>query len=297
MEARKTRQNLNAYLFLLPALLIFGVFFIYPNIEILYLSLFKWAGVSPNKVFIGLINYIDMVQDREFWISLVHTLVIAGQSIVIQIPIALVLAILLNRRMIGSGIYSTVIFLPMVVSLVSVGIIWTWIYDPEFGVLNTILAAMGLESWQMAWLGNVKTAFISVLIVINWIYIGLYTIILMAGLKGISPEIFDAAKVDGFNEFMITTKIRVPLLKEVIGVIIIMCISGSFKSFDLIWVMTGGGPVNSTEIVTTYLYRMAFRRMQSGYASAIGVMIFLICLLLILFQLRMMRINPEEQAE
>ncbi len=297
METRKARQNLNAYLFLLPALIIFGIFFIYPNIEILYLSLFKWAGVSPNKVFIGLINYLDMFRDNEFWISLLHTLVIAGQSIVIQIPIALVLAILLNRRMVGSGLYSTVIFLPMVVSLVSVGIIWTWIYDPEFGVLNNILAVLGLESWQTAWLGNVKTAFISVLIVINWIYIGLYTIILMSGLKGISPEIFDAAKVDGFNEFKITTKIRVPLLKEVIGVIVIMCISGSFKSFDLIWVMTGGGPVNSTEIVTTYLYRMAFRRLQSGYASSIGVMIFLICLVLILFQLRMMKISPEEQAE
>lgn len=297
MENRKARQNLNAYLFLLPALFIFGIFFIYPNIEILYLSLFKWAGVSPNKVFIGLINYIDMFGDSEFWISLIHTLVIAGQSIVIQIPIALVLAILLNRRMIGSGLYSTIIFLPMVVSLVSVGIIWTWIYDPEFGVLNNILALLGLKSWQAAWLGNVKTAFISVLIVINWIYIGLYTIILMSGLKGISPEIFDAAKVDGFSEFKITTKIRVPLLKEVIGVIVIMCISGSFKSFDLIWVMTGGGPVNSTEIVTTYLYRMAFRRLQSGYASSIGVMIFLICLVIILFQLRMMKISPEEQAE
>jgi len=297
MENRKARQTLNAYLFLLPALIIFGIFFIYPNIEILYLSLFKWAGVSPNKVFIGLINYLDMFRDNEFWISLLHTLVIAGQSIVIQIPIALVLAILLNRRMAGSGLYSTIIFLPMVVSLVSVGIIWTWIYDPEFGVLNNILAVLGLESWQLAWLGNVKTAFISVLIVINWIYIGLYTIILMSGLKGISPEIFDAAKVDGFSEFKITTKIRVPLLKEVIGVIVIMCISGSFKSFDLIWVMTGGGPVNSTEIVTTYLYRMAFRRLQSGYASSIGVMIFLICLVLILFQLRMMKISPEEQAE
>src|SRR6056297_3224065 len=111
METRKARQNLNAYLFLLPALIIFGIFFIYPNIEILYLSLFKWAGVSPNKVFIGLINYLDMFRDNEFWISLLHTLVIAGQSIVIQIPIALVLAILLNRRMVGSGLYSTVIFL------------------------------------------------------------------------------------------------------------------------------------------------------------------------------------------
>lgn len=293
-DSLRKKNNVVAYFFLFPALIMFVLFFIYPNLEVIYLSLFKWAGISPKKTFIGFYNFQVLFSDLDFLKAVFNTLMIAFQSMVVQVPMALILAILLNKKMKGNGTFSTIVFLPMVISLVAVGIIWRWLYDPEYGAINLILGKIGLQGLQHAWLGDVNTAFLSVLATINWVYIGFYTVIFMSALKGISPEIFEAAKVDGFNEFQTTLRIRIPMLKETIGVMFIMCISGSFKSFDLIWVMTGGGPVNSTEIVTTYLYRMAFRRMESGYASAISVTIFLICLVLIALQLKLMKITAQE---
>lgn len=292
-RGRETPDNKIAFALLLPALVIFAVFFVYPNLEVLYLSFFNWAGISPQKAFVGLQNYRQLFfEDPVFAKALLNTFIVAAQSILIQIPTALALAVALNRKLRGGNFFTTVFFLPMVISLVAVGMIWVWMYDPGMGTINLFFSRLGLHALELAWLGDPSTALVSVLITINWVYIGLYVVIFSSGLKSIPQSVFDSAKVDGLSEFWTTITVTTPLLKEIIAVLVIMSISGSFKSFDLIWSMTGGGPVNATEIATTHLYKKAFRYMQSGYASAIGVSIFLICLVITVVQLRMMRVRP-----
>lgn len=300
MPGREARDSDNgiAFILLLPALVIFIVFFALPNLEVVYLSFFNWAGISPQKTFIGLQNYQQLFSsDPVFAKALLNTFIVAAQSLLIQIPIALALAVALNRKLRGGNFFATVFFLPMVISLVAVGMIWVWMFDPGIGTINLFFDRLGLHALELSWLGDPSTALISVLITINWVYIGLYVIIFLSGLKSIPQSVFDSAKVDGLSEFWTTIKVTAPLLKEVIAVLIVMSISGSFKSFDLIWSMTGGGPVNATEIATTHLYKMAFRYMQSGYASAIGVSIFLICLVVTIIQLRMMHVRPAGRQE
>ena len=300
MPGREARDSDNkiAFVLLLPALVIFIVFFALPNLEVVYLSFFNWAGISPQKTFIGLQNYQQLFSsDPVFAKALLNTFIVAAQSLLIQIPIALALAVALNRKLRGGNFFATVFFLPMVISLVAVGMIWVWMFDPGIGTINLFFDRLGLHALELSWLGDPSTALISVLITINWVYIGLYVIIFLSGLKSIPQSVFDSAKVDGLSEFWTTIKVTAPLLKEVIAVLIVMSISGSFKSFDLIWSMTGGGPVNATEIATTHLYKMAFRYMQSGYASAIGVSIFLICLVVTIIQLRMMHVRPAGRQE
>jgi len=282
----------TAYLLLLPALIIFVIFFVYPNAHVFYLSLFRWTGISPQKFFIGFENYRRLLFKDTIWTkAVINTAIIAIQSIGIQIPVALALAILLNKKIRGAGIFTSIIFLPLLISLVAIAMVWTWMYDPTFGIINKVLEKLGLTILAREWLGDMSTALFSVIVTINWIYIGLYVVILMAGLKSIPKSIFDAARVDGLSELQTACRITIPLLKEVIAVIIIMCITGSFKSFDLIWIMTYAGPAHATELVSTHLYRMGFRRLEAGYASAIGVIIFFICLITIVIQLRIMRIK------
>ncbi len=282
--------NKTAYLFLLPALIIFGVFFVYPNIHVFYLSLFRWSGISPLKFFIGFENYRKLFFEDTIWVkAVINTAIIAVQSICIQLPIALALAIILNKKIKGAGTFASIIFFPIIISLVAIAMVWTWMYNPEFGLINKVLDNAGLGMFTGEWLGDPKIALFSVIVTINWVYIGLYVVIFTAGLKSISKNIFDAAKVDGLSELQTARRITVPLLKEAIAVTIIMCITGSFKAFDLIWVMTYGGPAHATEIASTHLYRMGFRRLEAGYASAIGVIIFFICLIAIAIQLKIMR--------
>lgn len=286
-----SKREKIAYFLLLPSLVIYGLFFVYPNISLLSLSLLRWDGISPDKFFVGIDNYRRLFLDDPIWLkALINTSLVALQSIFIQLPIGLALAIILTRVR-GGEIFSSIIFLPLVVSLVAIGMVWTWMYDAEFGLVNQVLSLLGLDRLTRAWVGDSRTALLSVLVVINWIYIGLYMVMFTAGLRTISQSIFDAAKVDGLSQLQTAWRITVPLLKPVIAVMVMMAISGSFKSFDLIWIITGGGPAHATEIASTHLYRMAYRRMESGYASAIGVLIFLICLAATIAQLRIMRVR------
>ena len=289
-----SKREKIAYFLLLPSLVIYGLFFVYPNTSVLFLSLFRWDGISPDKFFVGIDNYKKLFLDDPIWLkALINTSIVALQSIFIQLPMGLALAIILTRvrGVRGEEIFSSIIFLPLVISLVAIGMVWTWMYDAEFGLVNAVLSLLGLDCLTRAWVGDTRTALLSVLVVINWIYIGLYMVMFTAGLRSISQSIFDAAKVDGLSQLQTAWRITVPLLKPLIAVMVMMSISGSFKSFDLIWIITGGGPAHATEIASTHLYRMAYRRMESGYASAIGVLIFFICLAATIVQLRIMRVR------
>lgn len=274
----------------LPALIFVFLFVFYPLVQMFYLSLFRWNFVSPNMFFVGLENFTRMfLNDTVYLRSLLNVVLLAAQSSAIQIPIGVAFAtIILRHRRIG-GLFWAVIFLPYVISSVAVSLIWTWMYNPYFGSINVFLRTVGLGFLARPWLGDINTALIAIFGTVNWIYIGLTTTMTIATLRSIPPSIFESARIDGLSGFQEFRKITLPLLKELIVVLVIIDIAGAFKFFDLIWVMTQGGPSDSTHVTTTWLYRVAFRSSEPGYGAAIGVTIFIFSFVIVQLLIKLTR--------
>ncbi|MGI9254932.1 MAG: carbohydrate ABC transporter permease [Thermomicrobiales bacterium] len=263
-------------LFLLPALAIYGVFVLYPIVQSIRYSLYEWSGISPGFDFVGLENYRTLLGDKVFWQALKNNLILVVASIAIQLPIGLALAMLLEARLRGWRVFRTIWFLPLLMSTVAIGLLWNYIYDPTFGLLNTLLHTVGLDSWQRGWLGEKETALGSVIAVICWQYIPFYMVLFIAGLTTIPGDLLEAARLDGAAGFRLFRTITLPLLRPVIRTAAILSLIGSLKYFDLIYVMTGGGPGDSTQLMATYMYKNAFTQFDMGYGSAIAVALFLI---------------------
>jgi len=283
---RPTRTARTIYLMLVPAVLLYFVFKIYPVLQGLYLSLFRWSGLSPQKEFLGIGNFVELSSDPQFYLALENTLTITGLCVVFQLLLGLGLAwISLKHRLVGRVFRSTAL-VPYLTSLVVVGTIWTWIYDPSIGVLNNLLGFMNLASLKQAWLGNPATALFSILVAMNWQGFGLYVILFVVGLQAIPSYLYDSAKVDGLSDSRTIRHIVLPMLKETIVVGFILIVTASFKTFELIYIMTGGGPAYSTEVLASYLYRSAFQMLKAGYGGAIGVVMLIMALLITFLYIR-----------
>ncbi|SMF91846.1 carbohydrate ABC transporter membrane protein 1, CUT1 family (TC 3.A.1.1.-) [Paenibacillus uliginis N3/975] len=265
---------------LLPALLLFLLFVIVPVFWSAYYGFFNWKGLGEAK-FIGFGNYNEILHDPIFWRALRNNLIIVVSSIIGQIPIALILALLLLKNSFFSRIIRSAVFMPMVLSTVVVGLIWGYIYNPQFGLANKVLEIIGLESWTRAWLSDPKVNMFAISIPINWSNIGPYMVIFIAALQNISPEINDAAKIDGANGWKKLIQVTLPMIWGTVVVTLVLCISGSLKAFDHVIVMTGGGPAQSTELLATYMYNNTFDVYRYGYGSAVSTMIMIISALLI----------------
>jgi len=287
---RRLLDSSSGLVLSLPALIFVGLFIFYPLAQMFYLSLFRWNFVSPNLVFVGLENFRRMFLDDPVYLrSLLNVALLAGQSSAIQIPIGVALAtIILRYRRVGR-LFWAIIFLPYVISSVAVSLVWTWMYNPYFGSVNVFLRAVGLGFLARPWLGDINTALIAIFGTVNWIYIGLTTTMTIATLRSIPPSIFESARIDGLSGFQEFRKITLPLLKELIVVLMIIDISGAFKFFDLIWVMTQGGPSDTTHVTTTWLYRAAFRSSEPGYGAAIGVTVFVFSFVIVQFMIKVVR--------
>ncbi len=287
---RRLLDSSSGLVLSLPALIFVGLFIFYPLAQMFYLSLFRWNFVSPNLVFVGLENFRRMFFDDPVYLrSLLNVALLAGQSSAIQIPIGVALAtIILRYRRVGR-LFWAIIFLPYVISSVAVSLVWTWMYNPYFGSVNVFLRAVGLGFLARPWLGDINTALIAIFGTVNWIYIGLTATMTIATLRSIPPSIFESARIDGLSGFQEFRKITLPLLKELIVVLMIIDISGAFKFFDLIWVMTQGGPSDTTHVTTTWLYRAAFRSSEPGYGAAIGVTVFVFSFVIVQFMIKVVR--------
>ncbi|WP_422659445.1 carbohydrate ABC transporter permease [Paenibacillus sp. EC2-1] len=266
---------------LLPALLLFLVFVIIPVFWSAYYGFFNWKGLGEAK-FIGLGNYNEILHDRIFWRALRNNLIIVASSLVGQIPIALILAIMLLKNSFFSRLIRSAVFMPMVLSTVVVGLIWGYIYHPQFGLANKVLEIIGLESWTRAWLSDPKFNMLAISIPINWSNIGPYLVIFIAALQNISPEVNDAAQIDGATRWKKLILVTLPMIWGTVVVTMVLCISGSLKAFDHVIVMTGGGPAQSTELLATYMYNNTFDVYRYGYGSAVSTMIMIISALLLL---------------
>jgi ABC-type sugar transport system permease subunit len=262
----------------LPAFLLYAVFMIYPFIRSIYFSFTDWNGVRPVKNLIGLDNWRAMLQDPMLWLSLRHNVVWVIIGTITPLAIGLMLAVLLWRRPPGFTLFRTMYFMPQVLSAVVIGIIWNWMYNPLFGNLNKMLDAVGLEEVSRGWIGDPDVALYAVLAAAIWGTIGFVFVVFLAGLQNVSKDLLEAATIDGANSWRRFRDVTVPQLSNVINVVAALLLIGGFNVFDIVWVMTQGGPANATEVIATLTYKEAFTQNKVGYASALSLVMTFISL-------------------
>lgn len=271
-------ETTNFFIFVLPALALFAIFVFYPTISTFYISLHKWNGFSPMQ-FLGLSNYLKLLHDPLFLNALKNTLVWMVLYTSLTTGLGLTIAVLLEGDLWYASMVKSIVFFPMVISYVAGGIIWAFIYDPDFGVLNAFLRFIKLSSLAQPWLGNPKTALYSIIIAGTWMWSGFSMIIISAGLKSIPPQITEAAKIDGANSWQLFRHITLPLLIPPLMVVVITTGINSLKVFDIVFTMTRGGPFYSSEVIAHFMYMETFYHSKMGYGSAIAVMLFLIVII------------------
>lgn len=273
------RDKKAILLFVLPTFLIFTIIIILPIFFSLYYSMLNWDGFSKG-IFVGFKNFEDLFINNTdgFPRSVLNSCILAVISVCIQLPVALILALVLSRGIKFERFFRTVYFIPVIISTVVIGQLWMKIYDPDYGIVNIILKTIGLKSLQNMWLANTHTALAAVFVAMLWQYVGYHMLLMYASAKSISPDIYEAAKIDGASESKIALKITIPLIRPILRVCVVFAVIGSFKAFDLIFVMTGGGPLHSTDVPTTLMYNTIFSRSEYGYGSAMAIFIIVECL-------------------
>nr|WP_040880767.1 sugar ABC transporter permease [Marinococcus halotolerans] len=280
---KKNRKNWLVILgFMAPALLFYGVYVVYAIGMTFYYSLFDWNGIDSNMVFIGLQNYFEVIRDGVFWQASGNNALLIAASLLTQLPLGLIMALLLFSPIKGMRLFRTVYFMPFLMSTVAIGILFIYIFDANYGLVNQFLGAVGLESLQRGWLGNEDTAIWAVIITICWQFAPFYMILFRAAIVGISEDLYEAADIDGASAWRKFSGITLPLLRPIIITSAILSVIGALKYFDLIYVMTGGGPNNSTELMATYMYDQTFTNFSMGYGSTISSMMFIIAFIVTL---------------
>lgn len=279
-----TRRT-TVWLFLLPALVFYLSFVAFPIMQSFYVSLFEWDthATRPTR-FAGLGNYARLVRDGVFWKALSHNVVLLVLSLLIQLPIALFLAALLSGRIFARGFFRTVYFTPMILPTVVIAIVWRQMFLPadSQGLLVMLLERVGLPAPSDGFLGDPRFALISVVLTISWRYVGFHMVLFMAGIESISEEYYEAARIDGANSWQLFRHITLPSLAPVIRISAVLSIVGSLKYFDLVYVMTRGGPPEHvTELMTTYMFQIGIHQQTIGYGSAVAVAGFLISMLVV----------------
>ncbi len=271
-RARDWRRHLVGYCFVAPAVLVFTAFILYPVLYSVRLSFHEWSGYTPEwGAFVGLGNYLELARDAVFWQAVKNTLVFVLARTPFEVGIGYGLALLLNRAMRGRAVLRTLFFVPVVMSLIVVTLIFQRIYETNTGFLNTFLRNIGLDALAHPWLADPSTALWAVIGVSVWKNVGFSLVILLAGLQGLPGDVVEAARVDGANTSQLVLRVITPLMMPVIALTTLLSIISGLKVFDLIFIMTRGGPVYSTEVLATLLYRQAFELNNMGLASAVSV--------------------------
>jgi raffinose/stachyose/melibiose transport system permease protein len=271
-------------IFLLPALLLYGVFVLYPIAQSARYSLYRWNGFGPLEEFIGLDNFRDVFRDARFRDAFKHNLIIVVLSLIVQLPAALALAMLLNAKVKGRAVMRTVFFAPYVLSEVVTGVVWRQILRPN-GLLDQSLEGVGAGGWVQGWLSDPDVVLYALFFVISWKYFGFHMILMLAGLQQIPDELKEAAAIDGASPWKTFRYVTFPLLGPTLRVSVFLSVIGALQLFDLVWVTTKGGPIGASSTMSTYLYDR-FRDSRFGYASAVSIVIFGLSLIVALLYQR-----------
>ncbi|MCR6112144.1 sugar ABC transporter permease [Bacillus sp. A301a_S52] len=280
-------------LYTLPALILLLVLIYVPIVLTGYYGLMDWDGIGP-MTFIGLDNYKALISDNLFWNSAYHSLLLAIFS-VLSLIIYLAISLVLASQIKGADVFRKIYLIPMLLSSVAIAQLWMRIYHPSNGVMNRFLTSIGIENPPL-WLSDTSLVLFAIFVPILWQYAGFYIIIYYAALRNIPNELVEAARIDGATPFQIAFKIKLPLISGVIKVTIVLAVIGSLKYFDLIYVMTDGGPNGASEVMASYMYKLAFRTNDFGYGSAIGFFL-LILILLVTYLIRKLTTSREDNVQ
>ncbi|MBQ8139535.1 MAG: sugar ABC transporter permease [Lachnospiraceae bacterium] len=275
---KKFKKGFAIVVFLLPGLFLFISILIAPIAVSLFRSLYDWNGFSEGT-FIGFQNYVELFTNGsiKFMTSLKNSLILAAFSVFVQLPLALFLALLLGRKIGGDRVFLSIYFMPVLISTVVIGQLWLKIYNPDYGVLNRFLDLVHLGQFKHVWVGEVGTALGSVIVPTIWQYVGYHMLLMYAGVKGVSTDLREAAMLDGASKWQVDRYIVIPVIKPIIKVSVIFAVTGSLKTYDLVRILTEGGPYQSTEVPSTLLENMLFIRNRYGMGSTISVMLIALC--------------------
>lgn len=290
---RQRSTNIAAFIFLLPVILLLTVFIFYPIVDSFIISTYKWNGIAADKTFIGAANWTKLAGDRDFWFAFRNNILIMVMSIIIQIPIGLAEATFIEFVGRKATIFKILWFIPMLMSSVAIGFLFTYALAANGGMISAVSQLFGGGNIDL--LGNKNTALMTVIFVIAWQFIPFYMVYAMAGYTGISEDVYEASLIDGATKSQYFWKIALPLLMPTLKSAAILSMVGSLKYFDLIYVMTGGGPGTATELMATYMYKNAFAQFNMGYGSAVAAGMFLLITLLSLITMRL--INGKKEVE
>jgi raffinose/stachyose/melibiose transport system permease protein len=276
-RSRHSSKWLTITLFLLPALVLYLVFVIVPIVQAAHFSLYKWNGLGPLDEFIGLENYGTALASNVFWRAISNNVLIIVLSLSLQIPFSLALAVLLNRRFRGRMVFRLIFFVPYVLSEAITGIVFRLLLQPD-ALIDTSLKTAGLGGLIQDWMGDSTIVMLTMFVIISWKYFGFHMILLLAGLQGIPHEIEEAALIDGAGRWQSFRYVTLPLLGPTLRVSIFLSIIGALQLFDMVWVMTGGGPLNASTTMAINMFKTGFKSQQMGYGSALAVILFVCAL-------------------
>ncbi len=286
---REMRKQWSAYLFIAPTMLLFAVFTVAAVAYAFYLSFHQWNILEPNKPFVGLENYQRLVQDSRFGGSIVNTLVYTVVSVPVTMGIGLLIALLLNNRVRGRALFRTLFYLPVITPLVIAAIVWKWVYNGDYGLLNYYLLQIGIIREPLRWLSDPNLAMPAVITTSVWKGVGFSMVVYLAGLQAIPEDYYDAAKIDGADGLRRLKDITIPLLMPTTLFQLVVGVLGALQVFTEIYIMTSGGPLRRTTTIVYNIYTTAFKNFDMGYAAAMAFGLFALMFVFTLFQMRVMR--------
>lgn len=284
-------RNRNKWIILFSVLplTIYTIIVIVPLLSSFYYSFTDWNGFRQDYNWVAFDNFAKIFRDRLFIGAIKNTVIWMAAAIVLPVGGGLLLALLLHEGIWGANVYKSLFYLPICLSLAVIGQVWIWIYQPNWGLINTVLRLIELDHLTIAWLANPKTALAAVIIAWSWQQIGLAMVIFLAGLTSIPSELTEAAEIDGASYFKSLIHVVIPLLSPATVVIIALSIINSLKSFDIVYMMTQGGPFHTTDTLAMFMYNESFKKYYMGYGSAIAVVLFLIAMIIIAFYFHQVR--------
>lgn len=277
---KKKKIDISPYLFMLPALLIYLSVIVFPVFYSLWISFRSGTGVGEMK-FVGLANYKQMVHDEVFWMSFRHTIIWLILTVLLTMTVSLILAVLLSKEFRGRTFFRGFFYFPSVISAIAVAIIWRWIYNPQLGFINQFAKALGLD-WSQTWISTPSTALYALFLAALWQGIGQPMILFVAGLQSVSPDVLEAASIDGANSAQTFFRITVPLMKDTFVMVISTLLISGMKVYDIVKGLTDGGPNNATQVLASYMYNQVFQYNNVGYGTAIAIIMVAMMLVVII---------------
>ena len=286
LQDKHLRVGLQRFIplpYLLPALMIYAVFALYPMVNALQLSFYDWDGISEERNYVGLTNYMQIfTQDPVFWTAVKNSLVWVLLSLTMPTVVGLLLALAVNQRIFGRNSFRAIFYLPSIIASIAVATIWSWMYNPILGLVNAVLKSLGVGYLIQDWLGDPRVALFSIFIAYIWQSSGVDMVLFLAGLQGVPEELKEAARVDGANNWQVFRHVTLPCLRETYIVVVVLTIINSLKVFDLIVGMTSGGPGQSTQVLALWSYTQSFSLHDFGNGMAIAIVLLVITLIIVI---------------